>query len=204
MQMFDHTVDMTKDTARPFFYEGSDVDPIATKNNGGVPVFMPIVKVRIKIPGSRDEVDRPVEPADKQRWPRQWEQFEKGLKQQLDGIPLSEFATATEAERQTLAQIDCQTVEQVAGLNDDIASRLRLRSLKLKAEKFLQIRREIGQTAKLLSEIETLKKRIGELESGKNTEAVVSGSDEGDGVQPAEHVPVESRARRKKAGGAGQ
>ena len=203
MQMFDHNTDPTKDIAFPFFYEDSQEDPRATQANGGVPVFKPLIKVRIKIPGSRDEVDRPVEEHDKKRWPTIWAQFEKGQKQQLDGIPLAEFATATAAERATLAQMGCQTVEQVAGLRDDTAARLNLFGVKRKADAFMKVRQELGNVGKLMATIESLEKRIKELESG-NTNPVVSASDAGDGVQPAEHIPDEPKPRRKAAGSASQ
>lgn len=201
MQMFDHSVDLTKDIARPFFYVEAMEDQRKTKANGGVPVFYDQVMVRIKIPGSRDEVTRPLEEADKRRWPVQWGQYEKGIKQQLDGVPLAEFATATAAERATLEQMGCQTIEQVAGLGDDVVGRLRLTALKRKADAFVKLRKEMGNTGQLLSEIEALKKRIEELESGKNTEAVVSERDGGDGVQPAVSVSEhdEPKPRRKKA-----
>lgn len=203
MQMFDHTVDPSKDIARPFFYKAAQEDQRATKTNGGIPVFVDVEMVRIKIPGSRDEVDRPVEPGDKLRWGAIWEQYQKGEKQELTGIPLAEFATATAAERATLAQMGCQTVEQVAGLAGDVVSRLRLTAIKNKADQFLSIRKELANTGKLMAEIEKLQKRIGELESG-NAKSTVPASDAGDGVQPSVNIPVKPNARRKKAGAVGE
>lgn len=203
MQMYDHNVDPSKDIVVPFFYVEALEDSRKTRENGGVPVFYDQIMVRIKVPGSRDEVVRPLEDSDKKRWANIYSQFEKGVKQQLDGVPLAEFATATAAERATLAQMGCQTVEQVAGLGDDVVSRLRLTSLKRKADAFMKARGEIGNAGKLLAQIEALQKRIEELESGKNANPVVSGSDASDGVQPAIDVPDEPRAGRKKAGGAG-
>ena len=200
--VFDHSVDMTKDIAFPMFRVDSEEDQRATKANGGVPVFRDVFMVRIKIPGSRDEVDRPVDDKDKDRWPRQWEQFQKGVKQELDGIPLSEFATATAAERATLAQMGVQTVEQVAGLRDDTAAKLNLFGLKRKADAFLKTRKELGNTGKLLARIEELEKLVKELKS-ENTDAVVSERDAGDGVQPALDVSEQPKSRRKKTGATG-
>lgn len=199
-QMYDHNYDPKKDIAFPFFYLGTQEDPRATKDNGGVPVFADVEMVRIKIPGSRDEVDRPVEPHDKTRWPSIYEQFKKGLAQKFDGVPLSEFATATASERATLSQMGCQTVEQVAGLADNLSTKIGLQSIKRKAVAFLELREKVGETGKLVNTIEELKKRIEELESGKNTDPVVSTGDASDGVQPAVNISEQPKPRRKKTG----
>lgn len=201
VQMYDHNAPQ-KDIAFPFFYLDALEDQQKTKANGGVPVFYDQEMVRIKVPGSRDEVVRPVEEHDKRRWPSIYEQFKKGLAQQFDGVPLAEFATATAAERATLAQMGCQTVEQVAGLADNVSTKIGLHTIRRKAVAFLETREKMGQTGKLMATIEALEKRVKELESG-NTNAVVSEGDAGDGVQSPERIPVQPGTRRKKTGTAG-
>lgn len=187
-----------KDIAYPFFHQVALVDPQKTKANGGVPVYYNEDFVLIKVPGTRDEVDRPVEPRDKDRWPTIWEKYKKGQEQTIEGTPLTEFATATEAERATLRQLGVHTVEQAAGINDDIAGRVGLHGLKRKAATFLETRSKFADVGKLEARIKALEKLL--EEKNANANPVVSGRDESDGVQPAIDVPDEPKPRRKKTG----
>lgn len=179
-----------KDIAIPFFHTNSVEDPKETKANGGVPIYVDAVMVEIRIPGSRDIVVRPVEEQDKRRWPKQWEAFERGQKQELDGVPVTEWANATEAERKTVQRLGMQTVEQVAGLSDHHASTMRIQKLKQKAMKFLDSRKGAAEMGKLQVEVEDLKKLVAKL-AKENTELkhaadnAVSERDEGDGVHAA-------------------
>ena len=192
-----------KDIAYPYFYLGSEKDERESKI-AGVPIFKDLHMVRIQIPGQRDEVVRPVTDADKQRWPRLWERYERGVAQTPDGVPIGEFATATEAEREALRQLGVQTVEQAAGLGDDVAAKMRIQALKRKASEFLKLRSDLSKTDALNKKIEELERKIKELTNGKNSDATVSGSNASDGVQPAEHVSVEPDARLEKVGRSGK
>ena len=166
------------------FYQDDEPDDVATRASGGVPQFRMREMVRIQIPGQRDEVCRPVQENDKVRWAARYEQFRKGIKQEFDGIPLAEFATATEAERSTLKAVGIFTVEQAAGLNDDSAQKLHCVSLKAKAQAFLKIREGVGQASQLQARIRELEKQVREL-TNANSPTTVPGRAEGDGVQPA-------------------
>ena len=153
------------DICIPFFHTVAVVDEDATKKNGGVPVFKDQVFVEIRIPGQRDIVDRPAEAKDKTRWPKQWEQYEKGEKQLLDGIPISEWANSTEAERKTVLQLGITTLEQLAGLGDDAAAKSRVLKLKDKAQKFLNSRNNAAAVGKLQVELDDLKKLVTHLQN---------------------------------------
>lgn len=179
-----------KDIAIPFFHTAALEDPTATKNNGGVPIYVDVAMVEIRIPGQRDSVVRPVEDRDKKRWPRQWEAYEKQERQELDGIPLSEWANATESERKTIAQLGMTTVEQVAGIADSHAERLRIHRLKAKAQKFIDARKGTAEVGKLQNEIGELKRLVEKLvkeneELKHAADNALPERDEGDGV----HAP---------------
>lgn len=191
------------DIAFPFFFIQAEADDRATKLNGGIPVFQDVEMVRIQIPGFRDEVVRPVEDRDKERWPRMYERFKAGETQKLDGIPLSEFATAKESERAVLKSLGIQTVEQAAGLNDDAAQKMHIIALRKKAQEFLKTRENLANVGQLEARVKELERELKKLRdgNGENANAVVSGSDEGDRVQPAKHVPVQSVPGRPEVGG---
>jgi hypothetical protein len=189
-----------KDIAIPFFRYEAEPDDTKTKACGGVPQFKQIEMVRIIIPGMRDcEVDRPVEDKDRKRWPSMYESFLKGEKQEVEGVPLSEFTTATASEIATLKSLRIQTVEQAAELNDDAASKLHCVALKQKARKFLETRKEIGNVGVLMATIEKLEKKIKDLENA-NSPRTVSGSPEGNGVQPSNGDTGEQLPGREAVG----
>ncbi len=190
-----------KDIAVPFFRYDATPDDLKTKECGGVPQFKQIEMVRIIIPGMRDcEVDRPVEDKDRKRWPSMYASFLKGEKQEVEGVPLSEFTTATASDIASLKAIRIQTVEQAAELNDDAAQKLHCVALKQKARKFLETRKEIGNVGVLMATIKKLEAKVKELENA-NTPATVSGNPERNWVQPPVSDSGEQQPGRATDGG---
>jgi hypothetical protein len=182
------------------FYQADEPDDAASKKIG-VPQFKMTEMVRITVPGQRDEVCRPVQEQDKLRWAARYEQFRKGIKQEFDGVPISEFATATEAERSTLKAVGIFTVEQAAGLNDDSAQKLHCVALKAKAQAFLKIREGVGQASKLQARIAELEKQVRTL-TNANSPPTVPGRDEGNGIQPANSDSVGGEPGQQAVGAA--
>jgi hypothetical protein len=121
-------------------------------------------------------VVRPISDSDKARWPRQWDAFEKQEKQQLDGIPISEWANGTEAERKTVLQMGIQTVEQLAGLGDNHAQNMRIQKLKQKAQKFLDSRNGAVEIGKIQDEVKELKRLVKKLQK-ENAELTNAAND---------------------------
>jgi hypothetical protein len=199
-----------RDITIPQFFTTAVPDDAATKKADGNPQFKQQLMVRVILPGIRDEVVRPVEEKDKQRWPIYWQRFEQGLKHEVQGTPISEFGTATEVEKATITASGVQTVEQLANLNDDACQKLHLVALRNKAQKFLKAQADLGNVAKLQADLETALKRIKELENANNP-ATVSGrdadngvhADNGDNVEPSSgraEVEGNSKRGRKRLG----
>ncbi len=183
-----------RDITVPQFFTEAQPDEEATRKTG-VPQFKNVQMIRIIMPGIRDEVVRPVEARDKERYSIYWQRYEQGLKHEVQGTPLTEFATATEAERAQLRASGIQTVEQIAELNDDACQKLHAVALRNKAQKFLLTLANIGNVAKLEATIETLNKRIKELENANNP-ATVPGRNADNGVHPDNGDSVEQRTGR--------
>lgn len=171
-----------RDITIPQFYVEAQLDDQATKQAGGVPHYKNVQMIRIIIPGNRDEIVRPLEEKDKQRYAIYWQRYEAGMKHEVVGTPLTEFTTATEAERAQLRASGIQTVEQIAELNDDFAQKIHAVGLRNKAQKYLQAAAQIGQVAQLQAQLETAMKRIKELENNANNTPAVSGRNADNGV----------------------
>ena len=97
--------------------------------------------VRIITPGNMRSI--PVEPVNdehKRRWPRQYDAFQRGMEDPVEGTPLDQVAFLTPAVVQTLKALNVKTVESLAGVSDAILKDMPLggRDLRQKAQTFLE------------------------------------------------------------------
>lgn len=124
--------------------------------------FREIDFIRILIPGDKTlNVFRPVQPADKQRFPLQYQAFKNKQGEVLVGTPLSAWAAVTDSQRRELDFFNIRTVEQLADVADNFASNMMgVQALKQQAQKYLSISKEAAPTVKLMKEIE---KKDGEI-----------------------------------------
>lgn len=107
-----------RDTIIPRFF----MNPI--RNNfeserQGREVWEEVPYVEMFVPGDKNAtpVER-VKPMHKERWPRQWEAFEKSVEAPEDGTPLAEWAAMSRAQVIELSSHHVRTVEQLANLSD--------------------------------------------------------------------------------------
>lgn len=104
------------------FYRRSVLNAAKSKD-AGHPVHESRDFVKIQHPGETlNIVDRPIQETDKQRWPRQWHQFEQGVRQVPDGVPISLLFPAHPHIETMLRGYNIHTVEQLAGLSGDAIS----------------------------------------------------------------------------------
>lgn len=99
------------------FYKKSILNK-AKSAEQGVPIHESRDFVKIQHPGeSLNVVDREVTQTDKARWPNKWAQYQAGVNQIPDGIPINLlFPTKPEIET-TLRGYNIHTVEQLANLS---------------------------------------------------------------------------------------
>lgn len=99
------------------FYRKSVLNQ-ARSREAGKPVFEGKDFVKIQHPGETLNVlDQPVREDHKQRWPQKWAQYQSGINQIPDGVPINLlFPTRPEIES-TLRSYNIHTVEQLAGLS---------------------------------------------------------------------------------------
>lgn len=130
------------------FYEGSKRDDKAS-DTAGREVFVPVVMVRILIPGNKDEIiDTEAWLGDvngeghyhNKRFPFAWARFQSQEKAGVTGFPIKEWQGINRSVADTLLGINISTVEQLADLSDGNLKNIPLPSpveLRQKAKDFL-------------------------------------------------------------------
>ena len=131
--------------------------------------------VKIQHPGeSLNIVDRPVQPSDKQRWPRQWAMFQEGKHQVPDGIPITLLYPDKPSITDMLIGYNIHTVEQLANLSAHAITQVGMGCQEWvnKAQKYLEqankgvdFHRFESAIAAKDAEMETMRRQIKDLSS---------------------------------------
>ena len=100
-------------------FSGKAVPDEKATLEAGSPKFRDVDWITIIVPGSRDDVQRPVREHDKSRFPRQWAAYAQGKNQDASvGTPLSMWPAVTRSQAEELGYFGAKTVEQLAGMAD--------------------------------------------------------------------------------------
>ena len=144
-QAFTKSKRLAADATMPIrFYMGAELDEKRSKLEGR-PIYNDAPFIEIFIPGDKDNVvrrkvwDEPgVENSDTARWPKQWAAFKAGQEQVSSGTPIDKLPGITEGQCRELAFFHVRTIEHLAGLSDEHASRsMGLVALKQRAQAWL-------------------------------------------------------------------
>lgn len=154
------------------FYSRPKENPRRSAEEGR-PIFEDKLYIAIEIPGDRtSKVDRPANDADKARFPRHWEAYERNQAAPLNGTPLEEWPAITAARRLELRAMNVQTIEDLAGVADAHVKNLGNDGHKLrneaqawldKANEGASVQRMASELAKRDEEIEALKASMKEM-----------------------------------------
>ena len=150
-----------KDNCRPLFrYEA--VQNKAKSVEEGSPIFRQIPFVTIMSPGdNKNVIDTKVTEEHKARFPRQWEAFERGNEQPLDGTPVNEWPALNMAQVAELKALNIFTIEQVANLDDRATQELTgLVKLKQQAQAHLSVSKDDGVIYEALDKMEKLEEEM--------------------------------------------
>lgn len=161
------------------FYEGSKRDPKQSapvaEGGTGRDVFVPVVCVRIRIPGNRDEVidteawlgDVPEVPTHNLRFPFAYARFlARDNSEGVSGFPIKEWAGVTRSVVDTLAHINIRTVEQLAHVSDSNLQRIPLPNpaeLRQRAKDFLS---QATSAETLKKELDALRAQVAAMAAG--------------------------------------
>ena len=153
-----------------FFYK-TRPDSVKSREQG-FPCFKEVEYVDIKIAGDRNGgVCRPARESDKMRFSRHYEAFKNRTEAPSEGYPLTEWAALPRSVVEQLAFLNVKTVEQLATISDDSASRIMGgNGYKKKAKQFLEGRdskasaEELDElkkmNAQLLEEVKELRRAV--------------------------------------------
>ena len=175
----------------------------------GRPIFKEVEYIEIRVPGKRDpQACRPATLADKNRFPRHYEAFQKRTELPVEGTPLSEWPQISRSQAEELAFLSVKTVEQLVAMSDTNVTQLQGGyTLKRRAVEWL----EAASASKLIAEKEALQDRLNEqdgeiaamkaqmaeLLAGKTTAPVV---DQPEAIDDQAEAPApKRRSRTRKA-----
>jgi hypothetical protein len=120
---FGDTSEADKSLMVKFFYK--EVQNKMESQKQGRPVFKEKLYIEIRIAGQRDvQACRPATHADKQRFPRHLDAFERRVEAPTEGMPLVEWPKITRSQAEELSFNNVKTVEQLASMKDSNLSKM--------------------------------------------------------------------------------
>lgn len=148
------------------FFKKAKPDPIASQKEGR-PIFAEVDFIQIMVPGDRTFSNvRPVGEGDKIRFAKQYEHWKATQSNDaVEGTPLEAWGVLNLAQIEEYRYFGVRTVEHMASLRDDIASKIMGgTALKQRAARFIEAAKEEAPHRELAAALET---RDAELASMK-------------------------------------
>jgi hypothetical protein len=138
----------------------------AESEKSGRPIFKDIPHIRITIPGDTNNIiERKLTEKDKHKYPKAWEEFQRGESQGFTGTPLEQWPQITRAQVKESKYFECHTVEQLAGLTDSHCQKMGMgfRELREKAKAYLGVAESTAVATAQAAENERLRQEMAEL-----------------------------------------
>jgi hypothetical protein len=163
----DRAAEMRPAGVRPEFYSDAVLDQGATAA-AGRPIYRDVEFVKIIVPGVVTNVHvKIVGPAEKARWPREYEAFRVGLEQPVEGTPIEEWPILTRAMVKELKHFEIRTVEELSVISDVAVQNIGMggRDLRAQAKAYLSEAERLKLNTQLTRDNELLTSRIASLEA---------------------------------------
>jgi len=138
-------------------------------NESGRPIFKDFDFVRIMVAGDNlTEIDTYAQESHKQRFPRQWLQYQatQDYSSEIIGTPVEQWPLITQSQAQELKGVKFMTVESIANASDLQLQRIGMiagmspHAFRDKAKSFLNLASESAEAAKRDEEINQLKQEL--------------------------------------------
>ena len=149
------------DNCRPLFRWEAKQNSAKSKVEGR-PIFDQVPFVTIMSPGdNKNVIDARVNDEHKTRWPRQWDAFQKGSEQPLNGTPINEWPALNMAQVAELKALNIFSIEQLANLDDRGTQEMTgLVTLKQQAQAHLAVGKDDGVIYEALDKVDKLTEEI--------------------------------------------
>ena len=138
----------------------------AESEKEGRPIFKDLPHIRITIPGDTNNIiERKLTKEDKQKYPKAWEEYQRGESSGFTGTPLEQWPQITRAQVKESKYFECHTVEQLAGLSDSHCQKMGMgfQELRQKAKAYLNIANDTAAATAQAAENERLRNEMAEL-----------------------------------------
>ncbi len=119
------------------FFKHPQISKFAS-NEAGVPIHQDVIMIEVLQPGERDAVRVLADEFHRHRFPRQWENFQKGNATELTGTPLEMLFPNEPSTILTLKTFNVFTVQQLAAISDTAMTQIPMgRTLSERAQRYL-------------------------------------------------------------------
>lgn len=99
------------------FFNHPEISLFESKERG-VPVYKDVVMISVIQPGEKEEIKQLAQEWHRRRFPKQWENFQKGAEQQITGTPLDHLFPSEPSTILTLKSFNIFSVQQLAAITD--------------------------------------------------------------------------------------
>lgn len=133
----------------------------------GRPIYDEKDFVRIQTPGdTRTVIQRIASDQDKQRFPKAWEAYLRGVELAQEGTPLEEWNLVSRSQTKELKHVGIATVEALASVSDANLQRMGpgYQQLRLRAQQYLDSSQDNAKATAWAREKEALEERVRLLE----------------------------------------
>lgn len=151
-----------ENTALVEFYRDAVQNNFKSAQEGRA-IFEDVDFVRIMTPGdTRTVICRKVTEQDKQRFPKAWDLYQRGLEQVLEGTPLDKWTGITTSQVKELAHVNIRTVEQLVSVSDASIQRLGpgYMQLRTRAKQFIEAAQDEAAATAHARENEQLREQM--------------------------------------------
>lgn len=130
----------------------------------GTAIYDDVVMVEVIQPGEKEPIRQMANEWHKQRFSKQWENFQKGITEAVSGTPLEMLMPGEPGTILTLKALNVHTVQQLATLTDTAIGNIPFgRSLVDRAKKYLGTAAHGAEFHQMQKQIETLTAQLAAL-----------------------------------------
>lgn len=163
------------------FYKHPEVALYASKE-AGRHVFHDVIMISVIQPGEKEKIDVLADDMHKRRFPKAWENFQKGIEAAVSGTPLDHLFPAEPSTIANLKAFNIFTVEQLAAISDSAIANLPMgRTLSDRAK------RHLNTSSAVVAENQHLHVQMAEMQ------AQIAALTARQAEPPAQTIPVKRR-----------